>query len=217
MTITPRPAVVGHSLGLDLGQSLDYSALVLDELVEPEPGADLVHHIRHLHRWPLGTSYVQIVAEVEGLVVTPPLAGPLLAVDKTGVGQAVVEMFADVRESAQLWPILITSGHSVTFAPDGYHVAKIQLVSVLQACLSSGRLKIAAELPLADVLRRELLSFRVKITAAGNESFESWREESHDDLVLGLALAVWLGEHHRPPTALPPMLLGRAHPVRWPD
>ena len=29
---------------------------------------------------------------------------------------------------------------------------------------------------------------------SGNETFESWRERDHDDLVLAVALAAWLGE-----------------------
>jgi hypothetical protein len=32
------------------------------------------------------------------------------------------------------------------------------------------------------------------MTAAGNETFESWRERDHDDLVLSVALACWHGQ-----------------------
>jgi hypothetical protein len=49
-----------------------------------------------------------------------------------------------------------------------------------------------SELPLAEVLGRELQQFRVKVNlATGNESFEAWRERDHDDLVLATALACW--------------------------
>jgi hypothetical protein len=44
------------------------------------------------------------------------------------------------------------------------------------------------------VLVTELRAFKVKITAAANETFESWRERDHDDLVLAVALACWLGQ-----------------------
>ena len=41
------------------------------------------------------------------------------------------------------------------------------------------------------MLGRELLQFRVKVKlATGNETFESWREREHDDLVLSVALQV---------------------------
>ena len=34
---------------------------------------------------------------------------------------------------------------------------------------------------------------RVKVTLAGNETFEAWRERDHDDLVLAVALALYVG------------------------
>jgi hypothetical protein len=41
--------------------------------------------------------------------------------------------------------------------------------------------------------------FRVKITAAANEVYGSWRENEHDDLVLYSARAAL--RHHRTPSA----------------
>ena len=32
---------------------------------------------------------------------------------------------------------------------------------------------------------------RVKVSASGHESFAAWREGTHDDLVLAVALACW--------------------------
>ena len=79
---------------------------------------------------------------------------------------------------------------------------------MLQVLLQSGRLKVSQKLPLAKVLAKELAAFRVKITAAGNETFGNlWRESPHDDLVLALALACWVGERY---PALGPDSLGTA-------
>lgn len=64
------------------------------------------------------------------------------------------------------------------------------LVAAVQAPLCSGRLRFAAGLALTPVLANELETFRVKVTADRNETFESWRERDHDDLVLALALAL---------------------------
>jgi hypothetical protein len=36
-----------------------------------------------------------------------------------------------------------------------------------------------------------MADMRVKMTAAGNEQYEAWRESAHDDLVLAVALACW--------------------------
>ena len=40
-------------------------------------------------------------------------------------------------------------------------------------------------------MKQELLNFRVKITANANETFNA-REGTHDDLVLAVALPIWL-------------------------
>jgi hypothetical protein len=50
-------------------------------------------------------------------------------------------------------------------------------------------------------LLRELETFKVKVTESLNETFESWRERDHDDLVLALALAAWTAERWVPPSS----------------
>lgn len=39
------------------------------------------------------------------------------------------------------------------------------------------------------------LSFQVKITDAGNDTYGAWRDGTHDDLVLAVALACWAARH----------------------
>ena len=68
---------------------------------------------------------------------------------------------------------------------------KRDLVGVVQVLLQSERLKIARSLPEAQALTQELLSFEAKVTTAANDVYGTWRERQHDDLVLGLALALW--------------------------
>jgi hypothetical protein len=64
----------------------------------------------------------------------------------------------------------------------------------LQVLLGNGRLHVSPALAEAKTLVRELGSFSVKLTPAGNESFEAWREADKDDLVLAVALASWCAE-----------------------
>ena len=64
----------------------------------------------------------------------------------------------------------------------------------MQVLLQSRRLQVARGLPMASVLVRELETFRVKITSSANETFEAWRERDHDDLVLAVAMAAWVGD-----------------------
>jgi hypothetical protein len=52
-------------------------------------------------------------------------------------------------------------------------VPKSEVFGLTQALLSTGRLKIAKSLALADVLKKELLDFRMKVSARGHESFNA--------------------------------------------
>jgi hypothetical protein len=136
-----------YYLGLDLGQSADYTALALIE--EPvwvsgrwtspatmtRPHYDVLRaesdrarppnpplSVRHLERFDLGTRYTTIVERVKEMANAPPL-------------------------------------------------------------------------PESATLKRELLSFRVKVNpATAHDSYEHWREGDHDDLVLATAMACWFRE-----------------------
>jgi hypothetical protein len=154
--------------------------------------------VRHLQRWQLGTPYTTVVADVVNLAARPPLPGCPLIVDATGVGKAVVEMFRAAPLQVTLHPVTITFGGSATLQPGGgYSVPKKDLVAVMQTLVQMRRFQIAPGLADAEVLARELQAFRVKLTAAGNETFEAWRCHDHDDLVLSVALACWFGDHRR--------------------
>jgi hypothetical protein len=181
--------------GLDLGQAADFSAFaILEQQLE---GDTATYGVRELRRWPLGTPYPKIVEDVVSIYADPRLAGSTLAVDGTGCGRPVVDLFRwspDLR--ASLTPILITAGHAVSTDADGYrHVAKLQLVSTMQVLLGTKRLRFADGLSLRKIAEAELATFQTKITPAANETFAAWRENAHDDLVLALAMAGWVGEN----------------------
>jgi hypothetical protein len=184
-------------IGLDLGQTRDFTALaVLERRAPTDAGAAAekpYYALRHLHRFPLGTPYTEIVPAVAALTSKGRLSGSPVVVDQTGVGRAVVELLR--RACGWVVPVTITGGHAVGAAEGGsFHVPKKELVTGLQVVLQSRRLGIARRLPEASKLVRELQQFQVKITAAANEAFGVWREGQHDDLVLAVALACWWGE-----------------------
>jgi hypothetical protein len=212
-------AVVRYFVGLDLGQAQDFTALAV--LTRPlvtgnEPVADRqpTYAVPHLHRFPLGTAYPVIVTAMIELLRSPPLRGCMFVVDQTGVGRPVVDMLTDAMEgrvTCNFCPITITGGHEVTRSERGQlRVPKKELVARLQVLLQTRRLKVAQALPEAATLVRELETFRVKITDAANETFGAWREGQHDDLVLAVALAAWMGEKCLPegPVGLPTVLGG---------
>jgi hypothetical protein len=181
-------------IGLDLGQTQDFTALAV--LERSKTVAPAVYSVRHLQRYPLGTPYTAIVPAVARLASAPLLNGRVtLVVDQTGVGRPLVELLSREPGIPALVPVTITGGHAVTITADGSrHVPKKELVACLQLLFQDRRLKIARGLPEAEVLTQELLNFRVKITAAANETFGAWRDGQHDDLVLAVALACWLAE-----------------------
>lgn len=214
-----------YFVGLDLGQSQDYTALVVAErlkvptsqlvmvsdglevdtqgrwmkVIEHEEPVTIHHyHLRHLQRFALGTPYPAIVVAVAALLARDPLNGhATLAIDATGVGPPVVDMLRRAQLRSRLSAITITGGDTVTREGDRCHVPKRDLVSTVQVLLQGGRLKIAPSLPEAAVLVQELQSFQVKITISANDTYGAWREGSHDDLVLATAMACWQGESER--------------------
>jgi hypothetical protein len=174
---------------LDLGQAADFTALAIVQQVAEPP----VYCVRYLTRYALATPYPAIVAEVRALMLKPELRGADLVVDATGVGAPVLDMLS----AANLSPIAvtITGGDSVTSEAGHFHVPKRDLVSTVQVLLQSQRLLIAQALPAAEDFVKELLAFQVKITTSAHDVYGSWREGTHDDLVLAVALACWYGEH----------------------
>jgi hypothetical protein len=193
-----------HIIGLDLGQTTDFAALAVLERGADEVAAPVLagrcYAVRHLVRFPLGTPYPAIVTEVARMASTPGLACSALVVDQTGVGRPVVDLFREAPLSARLVPVTITGGSAVKRSMDGsLHVPKKQLVTAIQGVLQAGQLRVARTLPLAGVLVRELLDFRVRITDAANETFGAGSAGEHDDLVLAVALAAWAGEQALPP------------------
>lgn len=199
LSIVRRRAV---AVGIDIGQAHDPTAIAIVSRIvtettnpalsalnpEPYPRFD----VQHLERLRLGMPYPQQVDHLEGLLCRPPLnrLAPRVLVDYTGVGRPVFDMFAGRHALRRAQGVVITGGRDTSRTAAGWSVPKGELVSKLQALLHSGALRIAASLPDAPVLLRELQDFRVRFTESGNATFNA-REGAHDDLVLALALAVF--------------------------
>jgi hypothetical protein len=182
------------AVGLDLGKMNDYSAV---SVLEAHAGTEEMlpgYQLRHLVRYELGTRYGDIVEAVCQLMERKPLWGQArLAIDLTGVGIAVGEMFQDA--GLRYIGIVITGGSGWRIeSPREWHVSKSLLVSTVQKFLASGRLAIAQDVPHARLLKRELQDFRVRISKAANEIYEA-REQGTDDMVLSLAIGLFLAEH----------------------
>lgn len=199
--------MISYYVGLDLGQAQDFTALSVVEkkvtktehqkggytsegklIEERDIPLSYEYQVRHLQRFRLGTSYSAVVSEVRK--VLSRLSGAVLVVDYTGVGRPVVDLFRDSGLSPVA--VTITSGDKATFEDGGWRVPKRDLVSVLVVAFQNSTLKIAEALPEARTLIEELQHFQVKIDPrTAHDSYGSWREGVHDDLVLSVAMALW--------------------------
>jgi Terminase RNaseH-like domain len=214
-TFTDRPNVDNAGkrffIGVDLGQAQDYTAIVILESERVDSGekrawGDPIYHdelrVIHAERF-RGVLYPDVAEKVRRLKAEEKLRSstyhrhnsvwtesyPTVVVDRTGVGPAVTDLLK--KSGVSHVGVTITAGNRER----GTNVPKRNLVSALQVAFSTGRLKIAKGLELAQVLKEELLNFKLKINVAtGHDSYEAWREGEHDDLVLAAALAVWAAD-----------------------
>jgi hypothetical protein len=191
-------------LGLDLGESFDYTAIAA---IEAEGwGSDRVYQLRHLDRW-RGIPYHEGVEKVRRVVdaLDPDdRRWSRLVIDKTGVGAGPVELFrfAHPPFNIAIEPIFIHGGDRATQDEKDratWRVPKRDLVAVVQIVLEAKptRLRIAASLPHAKILHDELRNFKVTIDpVTAHDSYAAGRSGEHDDLVLSVALALWEAERN---------------------
>jgi hypothetical protein len=193
-------------VGLDLGQSADYTALaVMQDGVKRNPETAKMEkylHLRHLERYELGTLYPDIADAVTALLAAPELSPnefdgvrikrtpPELVVDQTGVGPAVTDLLR--KRGLRFRAVTITGGNETTYGGGSWHVPKRDIVGALEVPFHTGELQVAEDMKLWPTLKKELLNFRRKVNLkTGHDSYEHWRESDHDDLVLACALACW--------------------------
>jgi hypothetical protein len=207
-------------VSVDLGQSIDPTAICVLEITTRRAAADARYHdppgpqvpedwygpsgglkhpnrvhrldVRHLERLPLRMPYPEQVEYIQKLLRREPLTlGTPLILDQTGVGRPVVDLF---RRAPGLDPIAVTitagDGESKGDHYNDYRVAKSRLVSHVQSVFHGGELRISEALEETEVLIRELQDFRATVSDTGHWRFGA-RSGMHDDLVLALALGVW--------------------------
>jgi hypothetical protein len=174
--------------------ALPSAIAVLEPLQSGE--AKCKHALRHLERFPPGTPYPTLGERMVQLLQTPALDGrTFVLVDRTGVGKAVYRMLLDClhnRATCRIGPVTVTAGPTPT--PTGLSVQRRELAGHLQAVLQTRRLKAPPDLPLFDLLVREMENFEVKPSPVPLDDLSAWRQGAQDDLVLAVGLACWLCE-----------------------
>jgi len=203
------------SVGVDLGQRQDFSAIVACEQ-EGDRGlfnldAEVRWIVRGIDRLPTGTPYNVVadrVAEVIHAIEdgdreagvchrtarrqpTPyPSRWLQVVADTTGVGRPVCEMIEQrLPEDVPIHFATFTGGESLNKRSwKEVSVAKSYMVSRLKALLQTDRL-ILPKTELARALADELLTFELHATDRGVES-GAFKTGAHDDLVCAIGLSV---------------------------
>ena len=212
--------------GLDLGQARDYSALVVTERVhqvanprppgetfeDDEPTWQDAYHVRHTQRWRLGTPYPSVIAEVVELLQRPELAEALLVFDRSGVGGAVADLIDREWREGRLGGLdgthlpvglTFTAGFAPRRGAEGFLDSKTahkgDVIRRMVTMLNTGRLLLPPGLPGGEQLEKELRAYTVKQDKrTGYVYTEAKHESDHDDLVVALALSVWIKNFYGP-------------------
>lgn len=185
-----------YVVGVDLGQSSDYTAIAVVEVVGAREELPEALRLRHLERPELGTKYTAITRRIVAMLDRPPLRRrTALVVDRTGVGAGVCDMLDEALQD--FFTSVVLTGGDVEHHDGGvFRVPKRDVVTALQLALQAGRLRIAPDLALGDALVEELQGYEVKIDPrTAHDSYEAGRQSPHDDLVVAVALAVWWAGH----------------------
>jgi hypothetical protein len=200
-----------HFVGLDLGPAGELTGLAVIQRPRVHPSHTPAqrrptHTLIHLHRFPLGTPYPEIIDAVRKLLNTPPLPGATCAIDQTGVGRSVWRLFMDALATSvtcRFVPVMIGPGLKAERVPGtGIFIPRQELVGTLQVLMQTRRLIIPTALPHIETLVKELGTFKanpVTVTAAAKaDPLAAWREGQHDDLVLAVALGAFMSETSLP-------------------
>ena len=187
------------TLGVDLGQSIDPTALALIERRvtatgkhESRPGhqvgatewSPIVHigfWIRAVELVPLGTRYQNVTARVaERFNQASELGATDLVFDETGA-RGVGDMIRAVVPDA--YAVVLSGGESDNrITAHRWSVSKANMVSALLAAIETNDLKIADGLTDMDAFTAHLTDLRRKISSLGHMTFNA-REGAHDDYV----------------------------------
>jgi hypothetical protein len=157
------------------------------------------YHVRHLERRSPPVRYKGVAQRVAELVGTVRECVVVMDLTRTGrpvhalIMGAVHEATKDTHASVSQCPITVTGEHgAVSHSPDvGWLVPRRDLVSSALTLFEQEQLKIAEGLDLARTLTQEFTDFKPK---APKEELEGWRLAKNDDLVLAVAMSVWVAE-----------------------
>lgn len=183
------------TIGLDVGRENDPAALAVLHARDLRPESHRpIWKALDVGNIALGTAYTDLAHTAADMAAEFHHAGfpVVLAIDATGIGGAIVELARRRRPEVHIAAVTISGGHVLSRTDEhDYTVGKHRLTEVLQVALEQGGLR----LPDTDgthELHQQLAAFSRQRTPSGYTKHEA--ASGHDDLVLALELALWIGD-----------------------
>src|SRR5215208_7172528 len=187
----PKYSPKRYSLGVDLGQASDFTAIAVLEktIVPPETALFSPTGERPGNRLVEGTTVGRGICDM--------LDSELKRRGTTTKGMPKV----DFRR------VSVTGSNTTLKRPDrsnGYwSVPKRDLIFPAVAAFQQGKIRIARGIADREALVNELKNYSRKTNiASGNTAFEPWRESDHDDLLFAVCLALWGWQTRKPRATL---------------
>ena len=213
--------MIHYIFGLDLGRVRDPSALCVLQRIKPEQPGPLRYRLGVLETYSesepgivaqcplknvdfyerLGWHICRMLASRDVPSPRIPFAGySAVAVDGTGPGRNATLRFAGSemdRLAKPLQGFVIRSGISLSSheSRGGFHaVTRIELLTTAQCAMDAKRIEFVKGLPLRKELDKQLGTVDFN-PHANDPAAGATRPLVHDDLVMALALAVYLGDY----------------------
>lgn len=187
------------TIGIDLGQGRKPTALcvVQSEDRRRSDGLEVDHYTaRFLERLP-GASYPAVARRLDEIarnVRRITRDSPLVYVNATGHGEAVVDLLRAEVPECFFWSVYFFHGDRRSFEGIGLTLGKAWLVGRLKILLQADQLHLPASRA-AKELARDLHAYEVRVTEDANTRYGAFTVGHHDDLVNALGLAVQEPEH----------------------
>jgi len=188
-------------IGVDLGQRVDHTALVVVEqqvvvtAVKDPVSFEYLRarklYVRMVERVRLGQGFQEIVSELERLTHSPELSDSTLVtttVDATGMGIVVTEDLRRRRLRGELYPVVITGGLEGRYRDGFFPTPRTELLLGVQRAFEMEGLGLAGDLRGWPAMAEELKAMR-KVQTVRGPRFETMG--AHDDLVFALGLALF--------------------------
>jgi len=192
----PEPTKwTSYVCGLDIGAGNSFSALVICEVRENKR-FERFFYVRGLKRFPLHQTYTRLAERVAQ--VDAQLRGEFTnvtwAADLGGPGPGVLEILERKAPRMDLYKVLLTGGTASTWDGHEIRVSKTTLISTLIAAFDADHIFISSKSRELENIKTELQNFEVHLSAnEGRESYGGSVSEGHFDLLISLALAVYVG------------------------